>query len=393
MGRSCIRAHRIGSIVFWILSAAILCTFVIAQPAGLSAQNPHLTPRSREEREQKFRAEHHAILNVKVTDASGAPIVGLLPDDFTVMDNAQPRTFGSLRFVEHGAGIALPRVVLLLDVLNQSTREFAEDIAGVRKFLARNSGELTAPTAIAVLSGSGLSVGEASRDRNVLAQQLDSMTSGAKATRCKDLTDTPVLYSGIWTDRSAIHQNPDQAPNCLNEKFIISVTDLEHLALKEEDTPGRLILIWIGPGWPRLDGKQFVPDTPQLKENFFEHLVLLTTLMREGQVTLNSVTAVDRRHSSKERDAVLDAVSNVEGMTSKNLSTLALVHQSGGQVQDDTQGVPDAIQKCMQDAGFFYVLSFDFPASPAPHEFHSIEVKVKRPGAIVRTNTVFYAEP
>jgi VWFA-related protein len=395
MGRRCFMSvHRIGFIIFWTLSAATLCAITNAQPpSGSSAQNPHLTPRSREEREQKFRAEHHAIINVKVTDPSGKPIIGLTQNDFTVIDNSQPRTLGPFAFVVHGTRIASPRVVLLLDVLNQSTREFAEDVVGIRKFLALKSGELSAPTAIALLSSSGLNLGEASQDRNVLMQQLDAMTNGVKATRCQDLTDTPVLTSGIWTDRSSIQHNPDQAPNCLNDKFIISVTDLERLALKEEDTPGRLILIWIGPGWPRLDGKQFVPDTPQLKENFFEHLVLLTREMREGQVTLNSVSALDRRHAPTERTALPDEVARADDMSSKSLSLPAIVRRSGGQLQDDSQGIPDAIAKCMQDAEFFYVLSFDFQASPAPHEFHSIEVQVNRPGATVRTNTVYYSEP
>jgi len=47
----------------------------------------------------------------------------------------------------------------------------------------------------------------------------------------------------------------------------------------------------------------------------------------------------------------------------------------------------------MQDAEFFYVLSFDFAAPTTPHEFHSLAVQVNRSGAIVRTNTVYYAEP
>ena len=200
-------------------------------------------------------------------------------------------------------------------------------------------------------------------------QRLDGMTHGVKSTRCEDLTDSPVLHSGIWTDRSSIRTNPDQAPNCLNQKFIISVTSIEHLALKEEDTPGRLVMIWIGPGWPRLDGKQFVPDTPEIKENFFEHLVLLTTAMREGQVTLDSVSALDRRHVPTERTALPDEVAKVDDMTSVALSMPAIIRRSGGQIQDDSQGIPDAIANCMKDAESFYVLSFDFPPRPRHTNF------------------------
>ena len=138
------------------MKRTFLLAISLSAIALTSAQSPQLHPRTHEEREQKFRAEHHAILNVKVTDASGNPILGLTPNDFTLTDNLQPRALVSLRFVEHGTRIASPRVVLVLDVLNQSTREFAQDAAGVRKFLARESGELSAPTAIAVLSGNGL---------------------------------------------------------------------------------------------------------------------------------------------------------------------------------------------------------------------------------------------
>jgi len=391
---SCAGVRRVELSSLWVLSAAFMSALVIAQsPSSRTDQSPQLHPRTHEEREQKFRAEHRAILNVKVTDASGNPILGLAPNDFTLIDNLQPRTLVSLRFVEHGTRIALPRVVLVLDVLNQSTREFAQDAAGVRKFLARESGQLSAPTAIAVLSGSGLTVGESSHDRGVLLQRLEDITYGVKSTRCEDLTDVPILHSDIWTDRSSIHNIPDQAPNCLNQKFIVSVTSIEHLALKEVDTPGRLVVVWIGPGWPRLDGKQFVPDTPQLKENFFEHLVLLTTAMREGQLTLDGVSALDRRHAPTERTAPPDEVAKVDDMTSSALSMPAIIRRSGGQSQDDSQGIPDAIANCIKDAESFYVLSFDFAASLAPHEFHSLEIKVDCPGATVRTNTVYYAEP
>jgi VWFA-related protein len=391
---ACAGVRRIKLQSLWMLSATLMSAFAIAQSSSSRTdQSPQLHPRTHEEREQKFRAEHRAILNVKVTDASGNPILGLTPNDFTLLDNLQLRTLVSLRFVRHGTRLASPRVVLVLDVLNQSTREFARDAAAVRKFLARESGELSAPTAIAVLSGSGLTVGESSQDRGVLLRRLEDITYGVKSTRCQDLADVPILLSDIWTDRSSIQNIPDQAPNCLNQKFIISVTSIEHLALKEVDTPGRLVVVWIGPGWPRLDGKQFVPDSPQLKDNFFEHLVLLTTAMREGQVTLDAVSAIDRRQAARERAAIPDEVAKVDEMTSKALSMPAIIRRSGGESRDDSRDIPDAIANCMKDAESFYVLSFDFAASVEPHEFHSLEVKVNRPAATVRTNTVYYAEP
>lgn len=372
---------------------ALFSGISLIYPAHISwAQNPQLIPRSHEQREQKFREAHRAILNVKVVDEFGNPIAGLKAADFTLLDNERTRVINSVRFIENGKPPASPRVALLLDALNQSTHEFSEDVMGVRKFLANSNAKLTVPIAIAVLTSSGLDVGYPSQDRNSVATELEDMTRGVKVAQCKDLTDAPVMYHDIWTNHSSIQTNVDEAPSCLNKKFITSVTNLERLAMKEEDTIGRLILIWIGPAWPRLNGKQFTADTPETKENFFEHLVLLLTAMREGQVTLDLISDLHTKPNAA-AEAFLKGVQRAEEMTSDSLSAPAVSHQSGGQSLDDSRGIPGAIAECIKDAESFYVLSFDFPASPDPHQFHSIQVQVNRPGAIARTNKVYYAEP
>lgn len=378
----------------WIrIAIALLLVVTNRRGSQIAAQSPQLIPRSHEQREQKFREAHRAILNVKVTDASGNPVAGLKAGDFTLIDNDRPRAINSVRFIENGTPPAMPRAVLLLDALNQSTREFNEDVTGVRNFLAHENATLKIPMAIGVLSAAGLTTGDPSQDRSIVVHQLEEMTRGLKVAQCKDLIDAPILYRDIWTDRSSIDTRVDQAPNCLNQKFIASVTNLEHLAVEEESTIGRLILIWIGPAWPRLNGKQFIADTPQIKENFFEHLVLLLTAMREGQVTLDLVTDLHTKPASTQPDEFIKSVQRVDDMTSDSLSAPAISYQSGGQSTDDSRGIPDAIAKCIKDAGSFYVLSFDFQASQAPHEFHSIQVQVNRPGATVRTNAAYYAEP
>jgi VWFA-related protein len=385
--------HRVRCIE--ALAFAILSAITLAAPTqSLAAQTPQLIPRSHEEREQKFRAEHHAILNVKVTGASGEPLLGLKQSDFTLLDNGRPRTIASLRFIKHGTRLAHPHVLLALDAMNRSARELSQDIKGVRAFLGLGSEPLATQTSIALLTGSGLTVGDASQDRAILLQQLDDMAHEAKPARCEDLVGAPIIPSDIWKNLSTIQNRSSQGPACLNQKFTGSVTSLENLARKEEDTYGRVVVIWIGPGWPQLVGKPFLPDTPQIKDNFFEHLVILTTAMRVGQVTLDSVSALPGKFAAREPDnPFFDGVPDASNMSSQGLSLASLVHQSGGQIQDDGQGIPVAIDNCMKDAENFYVLSFDFPASANPHEFHSLQIKVNRPEAIVRTNTVYYAEP
>ena len=46
-------------------------------PPDTGAHGPKLTPRTHEEREHTYEAEHHVILNVLVTDRAGRPVTGL----------------------------------------------------------------------------------------------------------------------------------------------------------------------------------------------------------------------------------------------------------------------------------------------------------------------------
>lgn len=368
---------------------------MVRAQAGPGGQSPQLIPRSQEQRERDFAAEHHAILNVKVTAESGDPVMDLKPEDFTLLDNGQPRAIASVQVVEHPAPPGMPRMILLLDAVNQPLRHFNADVVDVRKYLLREHGELAVPIAIGVFADSGLTIGEASQNRLAVLQQLDTMTHAIKSMPCTDLKGSPIsdgIGSAQW---GSIRTLPHQTLNCLNSRFIRSVWNLETLAVKEENTLGRCILVWIGPGWPRLEGGQFMQDPPPLTENYFEHLVSISTALREGWVTLDTVATLGRNPSPDERKAVLleRGVAQEKEMTASSLSLHSLAYQSGGQVLDKTGDLPAAIEQCVKDAEFYYVLSFDFPAAAEANEYHSIEVKVNRPGVVVRTNTVYYAQP
>jgi hypothetical protein len=51
------------------------------------------------------------------------------------------------------------------------------------------------------------------------------------------------------------------------------------------------------------------------------------------------------------------------------------------------------MSKFLDDASNFYSMSFDSTPPAAGDEFHSIDVKVDRPGVIVRTESSYYAQP
>ena len=51
------------------------------------------------------------------------------------------------------------------------------------------------------------------------------------------------------------------------------------------------------------------------------------------------------------------------------------------------------MNRCMQTAANYYTLFFDPPVAVQPHEYHTLQVRVDRPGLVARTNTGYYNEP
>jgi hypothetical protein len=67
--------------------------------------------------------------------------------------------------------------------------------------------------------------------------------------------------------------------------------------------------------------------------------------------------------------------------------------QSGGRVLNTSNDVGNSIATCLADAKVFYTLSFDAPVGNFPNEYHSLQVKVGKPGLTARTRTGYYAQP
>jgi hypothetical protein len=59
----------------------------------------------------------------------------------------------------------------------------------------------------------------------------------------------------------------------------------------------------------------------------------------------------------------------------------------------ESKSIADEIARCVADLQAYYALSFDYIPSSKPDEYHSLEVKVSKPGAKAFTNTLYYGEP
>jgi VWFA-related protein len=390
------------------LGACLVCTavwlaatqaeFLLAQTSAPSSRpqenRPKLIPRSHEEREQRFVTQHRIILNVHVSDAAGKPYMELEQNDFALYDNEQERKIVSFRPIRAGTTAAADHVIVVLDTVNNFTRPLHYFEREIEKYLTQEKGPLPLPVAVGVFSGSHISVGEASRDREALITELKEKDADLHATGCiteqdhEERIETPGLPRGAGARAESATML-----TCLNNRFVSSINALRQLAMDQVDQPGRVILIWIGPGWPLLTNRSFAPDPPALKESFFAQLVGVSIALREAQVTLDAIASPDDLSPNMPgAEAFLEGISNEDQIRAGNLGLHALAHQTGGHIETDSRDIAGQISRCIVDAESYYALSFDSPPAAAFGEYHTLAVKVNKPGLDVRTNTVYYAE-
>ena len=366
-------------------------------PAPQPGQSPQLIPRTHAEREQRFLTQHRIILNVQVGDASGKPSADLTQADFTLYDNDEPRNLVAFSPVKGDSAVARPHLILVFDTVNNFTRPLRTWEREVESFVKDGKEPLAYDVAIGVFSGAHIDVGQATRDREALLSELKLRAGDLHATGCitaQDQSDTTLAKNLSSAAGGGYRAESTQMLNCLNSRFISSVTAVQQLAQAQVDVPGRVILIWIGPGWPQLTNRSFTPDPLEVKQSFFSQLVSLSIALREAQVTVNAIASPqDLPFPQAPLDAqFFDGIAHEDQVKAGNLGLHALAHQTGGRILRDNRDIAGQIKACMADADSYYVLTFDSPAAADFGEYHSLAVKVDKPGAEVRTNTLYYAE-
>ena len=76
-----------------------------------------------------------------------------------------------------------------------------------------------------------------------------------------------------------------------------------------------------------------------------------------------------------------------------DLALQVIATQTGGRVLNSNNDVTSEIATCIADANAFYVLTFEALAGDGPNEYHSLEIKLDKPGLKALTRTGYYAQP
>jgi len=317
----------------------------------------------------------HITLDVVVTDKSGKPVAGLRQQDFTLLDNKQPQKILSFQAAQGGATTADPPVgvVLLVDEVNTNFTNVSIGRAQIEKFLKRDGGELPRDVSLAVLSDSGLAMSNVtSRDGNALAAELSQNKAGLRS-----ITRSQGVYGA-------------------DDRIGLSLNALQELADYEAPRPGRKLVIWISPGWPFLSGpRNELTDKDQ--QRLFNNIVGLSDNLRRARITLDSIDPLGTADAGGFRTSYYEefvkGVKKARQVQIGNLALQVIAAQSGGRVLNSNNDVAGEIATCVADANTFYVLTFDGLVGDGPNEYHSLEMKLDKPGLKALTRTGYYAQP
>jgi VWFA-related protein len=354
---------------FLALSLCFPALTLTQQPAAPEQQTaaPALTPRAAY---VPAPAEGRIHLDVVVTDKAGNPVSGLELQNFTLKDDNQPAKILSF----HSTGAAIVKdshpveVIVLLDAVNLGLQTVTQSREQISRFLRQNGGHLAQPVSIFVFTDGGVKVLlQPSMDGNALAAQLDKTDTGLRTV------GRSAQYGGL-------------------DRLDLSLKAISSIARSQVKRPGRKLLIWAGPGWPLLD-RPGLETTSTGEQQIFKAIVDLSTTLREAHMAVYSVTMGDPHLGTYLYQDYLKGVKTAEKAHPANLGLKVLAVQSGGQAIAPDNDITGQIDRCIQDAGAFYTISFDPPPADKANEYHDLKVEVDKPGLTARTNTGYYNQP
>jgi VWFA-related protein len=125
----------------------------------------------------------------------------------------------------------------------------------------------------------------------------------------------------------------------------------------------------------------------------FKDIVWMSTMLRQAHITLYSVDTPEELGESFYYEQFLKGVTSYKAVRPGIFTLQVLAVQTGGQVLNRSNDLGDSISRCLRDAQVYYTLTFDAARANAADQYHNLQVKVGKPGLIVRTRTGYYAQP
>ena len=310
-------------------------------------------------------------LDVVVFNKSGAPVSGLQPGEFKLLDNNQPQKIISVQAANGMKAHADPpvQVFLVIDAINVPFLERANQRQWLMDFFNANGKELALPTSLVVLTDNGISEqNQPTRDGGALLPVLDASYAGFMQIKPYER-----LEGALWREED-------------------SLKALNLFAVQQSKRPGRKLFIWLGTGWSVASNPMSIGG-PKKRQNIYNYIASLSTALREARITLYDVIPGSGFGRGDIYMTYVKGVSDTNHVDLGDLSLPVLATQTGGQVLMGSSDLADLIDRCVMDAKVNYVLTFKPPPAAHPNEYHAIQVQLDRPGLKARTRSGYYTPP
>lgn len=352
----------------WLLFAG--CLVPMLSPAQVVPASPNTSMQGRLGTQPAPVAERQVVFDVVVTGKSHRPADGLTQQDFTVLDNGHPVQVTQFAPLHGNAATPPPLLMFVIDEVNATDQEVVYEFASIKRFLTQNHGQLDYPVSLAFFTESGIQVQtQPSRDGNGLAATLDRVGVSRRLIEQR---------SGFWGS---------------NELLNRSLAALTSFIDKERTVPGRKIVLWVSPGWPLFDN---IPYSllPSQKQSVFNFATYFSNGLQADHITLNCIdpsgatdagTMVSARYLR-----FVKPLENVDRAEFGDVALQVLAAQSGGNVFIGNDSLINYFKHSIDDLNLYYEFTIPTGEPSRENPFHTLQVKVNKPGLKVRTIDGYY---
>jgi VWFA-related protein len=422
----------------------LLASFARAQEPSGGGSTPHSSPpalaspmSTQSSSQAVLRAETRLVqINVIARNKKGEPVEGLRREDFTLLDSGKPQKI-ELFSSEPAAAPAsnanvearisdannkqAPNVfrnrfnradegpgsvaVILLDALNTSF----SDQAYARKQVLAFLHELQPQDHVAIylLTTQLLVVNDFTQDSRSLLQAVERIQSSPSILKANsNRTTFTASDMGIPDFKGASHladmmngmisKNADIADV---NRVGITTQAIEAIANHVSGIPGRKSLIWVSGAFPSsilLDSSGNSP-TDRKAQNFTPQMERVARALNRSNLAIYPVDArgiltndefdTSNAHPfSASRPAM-----ETGGGQSEQSTMLNLAESTGGRAFFNTNDFKGAIQKTLADSRMTYEVGFYPDNGKWDGEYHTLELRVNKPGVVLRYRKGYFA--
>ncbi|HVG54130.1 MAG TPA: VWA domain-containing protein [Vicinamibacterales bacterium] len=431
--------------------SAILVALILTMVAGGAQQTPTPPAQPSSIDTPVFRANVDAVeLDAFVVDAQGNPVTDLTVEDFEIIEDGRPQPITSFAVVDIPIErIGAPAPTLIPDVRSNERPEgriylFAVDeispslVANLRlrlrQFVVDHFGENDTAAIVYVGRGRSTDGQDFTSDRNLLLKSIDRLSGGfgasdieqaavqnapegsaaasiREANAAQTAGGAPAIGGEVAVTAAQalaqLEQQQQQAQQAqLNGSGSLLNSEAEYLLRQRMQSLRSLVEYMANIGGRR---KSIIYATTGLGTSVYEaldynggvrslaieDLHAAITAATRGNVT---IYPIDPAGLTLARDITGQVSANVDPLTEVSQTRIGrmqdlrgLAEATGGFAIIDTSNFGDAFSRVVRENSTYYVLGFSTATDRTDGRYHSVQIRVKRPGLQVRSRGGYLA--